>query len=127
MTVRHIVLTLGTDSPPSVSPALMASALRALGRGIELIDFVPLAQGDSLVAPKRNADGVGRAFLGRVVGLYAASNVCAPWAWGGSSHIAPCRGFAPSMTRRAGGSSRRVFGRRSVQRVPWLSSSLIRA
>jgi UDP-N-acetylglucosamine:LPS N-acetylglucosamine transferase len=71
----------------------VAGASGAPERGIELIEFDPLVSGDPLLAQERSTVGVHPAFMDRVVGLYGAVIVRAPWAWGLAFHLAALPGM----------------------------------
>lgn len=91
---RVLVLTSDTGSGHrSVSRALVAGASGAPDRGIELIEFEPLVSGDPLLAQERSGGGVRPALMDRVVGLYGAVIVRAPWAWGLAFHLAALPGM----------------------------------
>ena len=91
---RVLVLTSDTGSGHrSVSRALVAGASGAPERGIELIEFDPLVSGDPLLAQERGTVGVRPALMDRVVGLYGAVIVRAPWAWGLAFHLAALPGM----------------------------------
>lgn len=91
---RVLVLTSDTGSGHrSVSRALVAGASGAPDRGIELIEFDPLVSGDPLLAQERSGGGVRPALMDRVVGLYGAVIVRAPWTWGLAFHLAGLPGM----------------------------------
>jgi len=71
----------------------VAGASGAPERGIELIEFDPLVSGDPLLAQERSTVGVHPALMDRVVGLYGAVIVRAPWAWGLAFHLAALPGM----------------------------------
>jgi len=71
----------------------VAGASGAPERGIELIEFDPLVSGDPLLAQERGTVGVRPALMDRVVGLYGAVIVRAPWAWGLAFHLAALPGM----------------------------------